>query len=172
MASCGGAARLHYQDARSGVFVLEGDRDKAMEDAQKKMAAHCGPGAYRIVKQETVVVGREQYTNTYQDYEEDRARQRNTDSASASDTQTDYAETNTTDVAVDSTAASGPGHDSQSTAVSAESTTSGFEDTSTTDTASTREDEAETARGSARSSTVTGERDVNEFRVHYICVQP
>lgn len=53
-----------------------------------------------------------------------------------------------------------------------ESTISGFEDTSTTDTASTREDEAETARGSARSSTVTGERGVNEFRVHYIWVQP
>jgi hypothetical protein len=59
-----GSAKVWSQDTTGGVLALEGDEGKAMEDADKKMAAHCGFGNYQIVKRETVVIGQEQYANT------------------------------------------------------------------------------------------------------------
>ena len=83
-----GSAKIRSQDQQGGVLVLEGDENKAMQDAQNKMGQHCGPGNYQIVKRETVKVGEEQYANSNTAYDErtDRARDEDTASASASDT--------------------------------------------------------------------------------------
>ena len=40
-----------------GTYALNGDREKAMEQAEKGMAAHCGPGNYTIVREGEVPVG-------------------------------------------------------------------------------------------------------------------
>ncbi len=52
-----GYAEVIEQDMNGGVLALKGAESHAMEDAQKKMAAHCGPGNFRIVKRESVVIG-------------------------------------------------------------------------------------------------------------------
>jgi hypothetical protein len=54
-AGCG-AARLVSRNPTGGIFALEGDRNKAMEDAQQQMAAHCR-GPYTIVAEGENVVG-------------------------------------------------------------------------------------------------------------------
>jgi hypothetical protein len=57
-----GSARLVTRDQSGGVFALEGDRGKAMEDAQSQMAAHCGgPGTYQIVQEGEVVIGEDTF---------------------------------------------------------------------------------------------------------------
>jgi hypothetical protein len=58
LAACG-SARLVRQDQGGGTLALNGDQNKAMEDAHRKMAAHCGPGNYQIVSQGEVVVGQD-----------------------------------------------------------------------------------------------------------------
>ena len=55
LAACG-HARLVSRTPSGGVFALEGDRNKAMEDAQGQMAAHCR-GPYSIVSEGERVVG-------------------------------------------------------------------------------------------------------------------
>lgn len=40
-----------------GVIELEGDRSLAMEDAERKMAAHCGPDKFHIVQVGEEAVG-------------------------------------------------------------------------------------------------------------------
>ncbi len=75
-----GSARIRSQNQTGGVMVLEGDEGKAMEDANKKMGIHCGPGNFRIVARDTVKVGSENYANSATDYDE------RTDSATDSDT--------------------------------------------------------------------------------------
>ena len=56
LAACG-SARLVRQDQMGGTLALNGDQGKAMEDAHRKMAAHCGPGNYQIVSQGEEVIG-------------------------------------------------------------------------------------------------------------------
>ena len=65
MAGCG-AARLITRDQYGGVIALDGDRQKAMEDASKMMAANCG-GPYTIVSEGEQVVGSDT-THTDQTY--------------------------------------------------------------------------------------------------------
>lgn len=65
-----GSARVFYQDQQGGVLILDGDEDKALDDASAKMAAHCGPGRYEIVKREMVTVGSEAYASQQTDYGE------------------------------------------------------------------------------------------------------
>jgi hypothetical protein len=58
LAACG-SARLVRQDQAGGTLALNGDQGKAMEDAHRKMAAHCGPGNYQIVSQGEEVIGQD-----------------------------------------------------------------------------------------------------------------
>ena len=54
-AGCG-HARLVNRNTTGGVFALEGDRNKAMEDAAQQMSAHCR-GPYTITSEGENVVG-------------------------------------------------------------------------------------------------------------------
>ncbi len=55
-ASACGHARLVSRTPTGGIYALEGDRNKAMEDAQAQMAAHC-QGPYSILSEGEQVVG-------------------------------------------------------------------------------------------------------------------
>lgn len=55
VAGCG-HARLVNRNTNGGVFALEGDRNKAMEDAAQQMSGHCR-GPYTIVSEGENVVG-------------------------------------------------------------------------------------------------------------------
>jgi hypothetical protein len=55
LSACG-HARLVSQTRTGGVYALEGDRNKAMEDAHGQMTAHCR-GPYEIVSQGERVIG-------------------------------------------------------------------------------------------------------------------
>ena len=56
VAACG-TARIVNRTQYGGTIALEGDRSKAMEQAQKEMAAHCGPGNYTVVSEGEVPIG-------------------------------------------------------------------------------------------------------------------
>ena len=149
-----GSAKIRSQDQSGGVLVLDGDENKAMQDAQNKMAQHCGPGNYQIVKRETVKVGSEQYANSNTAYDEttDRARDEDSVAASASDTTTT--------------------HDSATSNDGWGNRDSASDTTTTNDTvaaSSTSEDETTVTQGGKSTSSVQGVRDVNEIRVHYAC---
>lgn len=64
-AGCG-HARLVSRTQYGGVYALEGDRNKAMEDASSQMSAHCR-GPYTIVAEGENVVGADsaQQNETY-----------------------------------------------------------------------------------------------------------
>jgi hypothetical protein len=57
VAGCG-HARLVNRTQYGGVYALEGDRNKAMEDAHRSMAQHC-QGPYSIISEGEAVVGSE-----------------------------------------------------------------------------------------------------------------
>jgi hypothetical protein len=61
-----GAARIVHRTPAGGVVALEGDRNKAMEQAHQLMADHCG-GPYQIMSEGEHVVGtdRAQSTESY-----------------------------------------------------------------------------------------------------------
>jgi len=54
---CGGYAKVIRRDMYGGVLALKGVRDKAMQDAIRKMEAHCGPNNYTIISEEEVPIG-------------------------------------------------------------------------------------------------------------------
>jgi hypothetical protein len=64
-AGCG-HARLVSRTQYGGVYALEGDRNKAMEDAHGQMSAHCR-GPYTIVSEGENVIGQDssQQNETY-----------------------------------------------------------------------------------------------------------
>jgi hypothetical protein len=55
-AGCG-SARVVQRTQYGGTIALNGDRAKAMEQAEKEMSAHCGPGNYQVVREGEVPVG-------------------------------------------------------------------------------------------------------------------
>jgi hypothetical protein len=65
LAACG-SARLIQQTPQGGTLELQGDRNKAMEDANNQMAAQCGPNNYTIVQQGEEPVGTDTYTQADQ----------------------------------------------------------------------------------------------------------
>ena len=71
LAACG-SARVVNRTQGGGVIALQGDRGKAMEQAHKEMAAHCGPGNYTIVQEGEVVVGKDTVAREDQDTYEHR----------------------------------------------------------------------------------------------------
>lgn len=64
-----GTARYVNRTQYGGVIALEGDRNKAMENAHQQMASHCGPGQYTIIREGETVVGQDQVarSDTYQE---------------------------------------------------------------------------------------------------------
>jgi hypothetical protein len=61
LAACG-SARVIQRTQTGGVIELQGDRGKAMEQANSAMASHCGPGNYTITQEGEEAVGTDTYT--------------------------------------------------------------------------------------------------------------
>jgi hypothetical protein len=56
LAACG-SARVVQRTQYGGIIALQGDRGKAMEDAHRQMAQHCGQNNYTIVQEGEEVIG-------------------------------------------------------------------------------------------------------------------
>jgi hypothetical protein len=61
LAGCG-TAQVIQQTQTGGVIELQGDRTKAMAQAQQEMDAHCGPRNWQIVQQGLEAIGTDTYT--------------------------------------------------------------------------------------------------------------
>jgi len=61
LAACG-SARVIQRTQVGGVIELQGDRGKAMEQAQQEMTAHCGPNNYTIVQEGEEAIGTDTYS--------------------------------------------------------------------------------------------------------------
>ena len=61
LAACG-SARVIQRTQAGGVIELQGDRSKAMEQANQEMASHCGPNNYTIVQEGEEAIGTDTYT--------------------------------------------------------------------------------------------------------------
>lgn len=69
LAACG-SAKVLQRTQTGGVIELQGDRNKAMEQANQEMAAHCGgPGSWQITQEGEEVIGQDTFTR--QDTAED-----------------------------------------------------------------------------------------------------
>lgn len=170
-----GSAYVYQQDLRGGVLALQGDEQKAIEDAHAKMAAHCGAGNYRVYKRETVVVGQEEYTDTVSDYSETGERQREeaTEMEHQEDTEYEYDQTTDTETVTETTGPDpgvGPATGEQTLTETATDTSGGGSSSTVGSGSSTTvEDEREQRQGQAATRTVSGTREVREPRIHYVC---
>ncbi|HUQ04599.1 MAG TPA: hypothetical protein VM261_18995 [Kofleriaceae bacterium] len=72
VAACG-SARIVSRTQYGGIVALQGDRGKAMEQAHKEMAAHCGAGNYAIVQEGEEVIGTDTVAQSDTNYGEDTA---------------------------------------------------------------------------------------------------
>ena len=61
LAACG-SARVIQRSQTGGVIELQGDRGKAMEQANSEMASHCGPGNYQITQEGEEAIGTDTYS--------------------------------------------------------------------------------------------------------------
>ncbi|MEJ7603228.1 MAG: hypothetical protein WKG01_35400 [Kofleriaceae bacterium] len=52
-----GSAKVIQRTQSGGVIQLDGDRGKAMEQANQEMSAHCGPGNFTITQEGEEAVG-------------------------------------------------------------------------------------------------------------------
>ena len=95
LAACG-SARVIQRTQTGGVIELQGDRGKAMEQANQEMAAHCGPNNFTILQEGEEPVGTTTYTR--EDTASDSATSR-TGRRSSSDTTTTTTQTTRTAVA-------------------------------------------------------------------------
>jgi hypothetical protein len=84
LAACG-SARVIQRTQTGGVIELQGDRGKAMEQANQEMAGHCGPNNFTIVQEGEEAVGTD--TITREDQATDTKTSRN-GRRSATDTTT------------------------------------------------------------------------------------
>ena len=57
-----GTARVIQRTQVGGVIELQGDRGKAMEQANQEMAAHCGPGNFTITQEGEEAIGTDTFT--------------------------------------------------------------------------------------------------------------
>lgn len=62
LAACG-TARVIQRTQTGGVIELNGDRGKAMEQANQAMASHCGPNNFTVVQEGEEAVGTDTYTS-------------------------------------------------------------------------------------------------------------
>ena len=74
LAACG-SARVISRTQAGGVVELQGDRGKAMEDANRQMSAHCGPNNYQITQEGEEAIGQD--TVVQEDTATDSASSRN-----------------------------------------------------------------------------------------------
>ena len=56
LAACG-SARVIARTQEGGIIELQGDRGKAMEQANREMSAHCGPSNFTIVQEGEEAIG-------------------------------------------------------------------------------------------------------------------
>ena len=61
LAACG-SARVIQRTQAGGVIELQGDRGKAMEQANSEMSSHCGPNNYTIVQEGEEAIGTDTYS--------------------------------------------------------------------------------------------------------------
>ncbi|MBA3393197.1 MAG: hypothetical protein H0T89_11155 [Deltaproteobacteria bacterium] len=57
LAAACGSAKVISRTQAGGVIELQGDRGKAMEQANGEMSRHCGPGNYQIVQEGEEAIG-------------------------------------------------------------------------------------------------------------------
>jgi hypothetical protein len=96
--ACGHAQILDqsFVEPRGGVLALVGAEDKAMEDAEQKMAAHCGAGKFRVERRTMAVTGISTVSTTQTDYgeqENDQGEQRERSGGETQSTITESQET-------------------------------------------------------------------------------
>ena len=61
LAACG-SAKVIQRTQTGGVIELQGDRNKAMEQATAEMSAHCGgPGSWQVTQEGEEVVGQDTF---------------------------------------------------------------------------------------------------------------
>jgi hypothetical protein len=91
LAACG-SAKVIQRTQTGGVIELQGDRGKAMEQANQEMAAHCGgPGSWQVTQEGEEVIGQDTFTreDTAQDSKTSRSgRRQSTDTTSTGQTST------------------------------------------------------------------------------------
>ena len=92
LAACG-SAKVIQRTQTGGVIQLDGDRGKAMEQANSEMAKHCGPGNYTITQEGEEAVGTDTYTR--EDSSTDAAVSRSGRRASSDTTTTGVQSTRT-----------------------------------------------------------------------------
>lgn len=61
LAACG-SARIISRNSTGGIIQLDGDRGKAMEQANQDMASHCGPNNFTIVQEGEEAIGTDTFT--------------------------------------------------------------------------------------------------------------
>ena len=61
LAACG-SARVIQRTQTGGIIELQGDRGKAMEQANQEMARHCGPNNYTITQEGEEAIGTDTYS--------------------------------------------------------------------------------------------------------------
>ncbi|MDB4963281.1 MAG: hypothetical protein JWP01_3280 [Myxococcales bacterium] len=74
LAACG-SARVIQRNQNGGVIELQGDRGKAMEDANGQMASHCGPNNWQITQEGEEAIGTDTFVR--EDTTTDSATSRN-----------------------------------------------------------------------------------------------
>ena len=90
LAACG-SARVISRTQSGGIIELQGDRGKAMEQANSEMNAHCGPGNFTITQEGEEAIGTDtvQQQNTAEDTKTSRSgRRSSTDSTTVGTTST------------------------------------------------------------------------------------
>jgi hypothetical protein len=77
LAACG-SAKVINRTQSGGVIQLDGDRGKAMEQANSEMSRHCGPGNYTITQEGEEAIGTDTYVreDTAQDSATSRSGRR------------------------------------------------------------------------------------------------
>jgi hypothetical protein len=158
-----GEAQVYAQTQTGGTLILKGDEGKALKDADKKMAMHCGMGNYQIVSRDTVVVGHENYADSV------AQQQATQDSQSAGVVST--AGSSTSDTASQGSSAAVVGTDGYGDAYGAE----GHQDSSSTVNTNEQTTAAAAAsstqtQGVQTASSVSGTREVRELRLTYACM--
>ena len=90
LAACG-SARVISRTQAGGVIELQGDRGKAMEQANQEMNAHCGPGNFTITQEGEEAIGTDTVAteDTAQDSKTSRSgRRSSTDTSTVATTST------------------------------------------------------------------------------------
>ena len=87
LAACG-SAKVIQRTQSGGVIELNGDRGKAMEQANQEMSAHCGPGNFTILQEGEEAVGTDTIVNedTAQDSRTSRSGRRSSTDTSTTQT--------------------------------------------------------------------------------------